>query len=372
MTADEASRADEISQRKREHMELASSTIVPGPVSAGFEDVHLVHNALPEVDPGGIDTSADFLGRRLSLPLVIASMTGGHARGGDVNAILAQVAERVDIAMGVGSQRAALVDQSLAETYAIARSVAPRAFLIANVGVAQLTERGGSRGLTLDDLERLVAMIRADALAIHLNAAQELVQPEGEPNARGWLAAIEAVARRVSVPVIAKETGSGISANASVRLRDAGVQAIDVGGAGGTSFVSLEAERARQRGDHRRERLGRMLTAWGIPTCVSIVEASRSGLPIIATGGVRGGGDAAKAIALGGTLVGVAKPLLQAALRGGEDAVGDWIDGFADELRAAMYLTGSTDITRLGAASRVITGPTSAWLSQLASGPTPS
>jgi isopentenyl-diphosphate delta-isomerase len=332
-------------------------------VSAGFDDVHLVHDALPELNPGAIDTSLDFLGHRLRLPLVIASMTGGHARGGEVNALLAMAAEDAGIAMGLGSQRAALVDPGLAETYTIARHVAPTAFLIANVGVAQLADGGG---LTVEEVERLIAMIRADALAIHLNAAQELVQPEGEPNARGWEAAIEAVSRRVSIPVIAKETGSGISARVAARLRNAGIAAIDVGGAGGTSFAQIETDRARLRGDEHRERLGRMLARWGIPTCVSVVEASRTGLPVIATGGVRSGEDAAKAMALGATAVGVARPLLEAVVTTGADGARAWIEGFGHELRAAMYLTGSAEVANLRSASKVVTGDTKQWLDQLA------
>jgi isopentenyl-diphosphate delta-isomerase len=207
-------------------------------------------------------------------------------------------------------------------------------------------------------------MIRADALAIHLNAMQELVQPEGQPNASGWLAAIEAVARDASVPVIAKETGGGLSAATAVRLRDAGVAALDVGGRGGTSFATIEAERARQRDDQRGKLLGDVLTPWGIPTMASVAMARRSGLPVIATGGVRNGVHAAKAIAAGATTVGVARPLLEAALHG-EDDLHQWIDDFRTGLVAAMYLTGSQDVSALGRAEFIIRGETRDWLSQL-------
>ncbi|MEO6350911.1 MAG: type 2 isopentenyl-diphosphate Delta-isomerase [Candidatus Limnocylindrales bacterium] len=357
----------EIERRKREHVELATTNL-PAAGGAGFGDVQLVHEALPETAPSAIDTSVELLGRRLRLPLVIAAMTGGFAGGEEINATLAGAAERHGLAMGVGSQRAALAEPSLARTYSAARDAAPNALLIANIGVAQLIAQGDRPALDAAEIETLVGMIRADALAIHLNATQELVQPEGQADARGWLAAIKSVARTVSVPVIAKETGAGMSAMTARRLRDAGVAVLDVGGRGGTSFAAIEAARAKQQDDRRGMLLGELLADWGIPTLVSVALASASGLPIIATGGVRSGMDAAKAIVVGATAVGVARPLLQAALEG-DSSVDEWIEQFREALIASMYLTGSLDVAALSRAPRVIHGETRDWLEQLGGRP---
>lgn len=355
----------DIERRKREHVELASGDTVSAGSGAGFDDVQLVHEALPETSVDAIDTSTELLGKRLRLPLVISAMTGGFAGGEQINSTLARAAERHGLAMGVGSQRAALAQPDLARTYSAARDNAPNAFLIANIGVAQLVPQSDRPGLSPAEVEELVAMIRADALAVHLNAVQELVQPEGQADARGWLAAIESVARSSSVPVIAKETGAGISAKTAVRLRDAGVAALDVGGRGGTSFAAIEAARAEQRSDQRGMLLGGLLASWGIPTLASVASACRAGLPVIATGGVRGGLDAAKAIAMGATAVGVARPLLQAALEG-DTALDEWIGNFRTGLVAAMYLTGSPKVPALAHARTVTTGQTAEWIRQLA------
>jgi isopentenyl-diphosphate delta-isomerase len=353
---------DEIQTRKADHLRMAAAADVDAGRSAGFEDVHLVHSAVPEVDLESIDQSTELLGRRIALPLVISAMTGGHDEGGRVNAILARAAERFGIAMGVGSQRAALVDPALRDTYAVTRREAPTALLIANIGATQLIAQGDARPADGADIAELLDTIRADALAVHLNPLQELVQPEGERDARGHLAAIGELAASLDVPVIAKETGGGVSESVARRLAAAGVAAIDVGGVGGTSFAAIEALRAAERGDERGIRLGRLLRDWGIPTVASIGLASRAGLPIVATGGIRSGLDAAKAIAMGATAVGVARPLLQAALAGGDDSVAAWVAEFAEGLRAAMFLTGSADLEALRAHRPVVLGPTAAWL----------
>jgi isopentenyl-diphosphate delta-isomerase len=354
----------EIEQRKREHVELAAGDKVGAGSGAGFDDVQLVHEALPETSVDAIDTSVDLLGHRLGLPLVISAMTGGFAGGEEINATLARAADRHGLAMGVGSQRAALAQPDLARTYSAAREHAPDAFLIANIGVAQLVAQADRPALSSSEIADLISMIGANAMAVHLNAVQELVQPEGQADARGWLTAIESVARSVSVPVIAKETGAGISASTARRLRDAGLAALDVGGRGGTSFAAIEAARARERDDPRGMLLGDLLGSWGIPTLVSVALACRAGLPVIATGGVRSGLDAAKAIAMGATAVGVARPLLQAALEG-DAALDDWIAQLRTGLTAAMYLTGSSDVAALSRRRTVVTGQTAEWIRQL-------
>ena len=326
--------------------------------------MQIVHDALPDIDAADVDLSARFLGRRLSLPLVISGMTGGHGRALAVNELLARIAESRGIAMGVGSQRAALRDPLLAPTYSVVRQSAPRAFIIANVGISQLVRQDREPALGSREISQIVAMVKADALAIHLNYLEESVQPEGQTRARGALTAIHAVTRKAKVPVIAKETGAGIARDVALRLRRAGVKAIDVGGVGGTSFAAVEALRAAAQSDTARMALGNRFRDWGIPTAVAVVGAASVGLPIVATGGVRSGLDAAKALALGATLVGVGRPLLQAALRGG-DSVERWIDDFALELRTAVFLSGVRRAADLRRTSLVVTGDVRDWLTQL-------
>lgn len=356
--------AAEIEQRKGEHLALASGEGVETMARAGWDDVHLVHDALPHIDSSEVDLSVELLGRRLELPLVITGMTGGHRKASEVNRVLAAAAERHGIALGVGSQRAALRDPSLVPTYAVAREAAPTVFVIGNIGISQLVDQPGEARLDDADIARVIGMVRADALAVHLNFLEEMVQPEGQTRARGAEEALASLARTCPVPVIAKETGAGIRRETAERLRRAGVRAIDVGGVGGTSFAAIEARRARERGDERRALLGERFTDWGVPTAVAVVGAVMTGLPIIATGGVRNGLDAAIALALGATAVGVGRPLLQAALLG-DLAVDEWIAQFALELRTAGFLSGVGRVTELRAAQRVITGETAEWLRQL-------
>lgn len=356
--------SDAVERRKREHLRVVAENDVSGRRPAGWDDVHLVHQSLPATDLDKVDISVDLLGRRLRAPLVIAGMTGGHAAALAVNRVLARATERHGLAMGVGSQRAALHNAALAPTYRVAREEAPTAFLIGNLGVAQLVAQERSPAASVEDFLAAIEMIEADALALHLNYLEETVQPEGDRRAAGVR---EALARAVSViprPVIAKETGAGISRQAALELRDLGCAALDVGGAGGTSFAAVEGQRAKSAGDRRGHRLGETFRGWGVPTAVSILAARASGLPVIATGGVRSGVDAAKALALGATMVGVARPLLIAALEG-EAAVDEWIAHFCEELRAAVFLTGGRRLADLAEAPRVLVGETREWASQL-------
>jgi isopentenyl-diphosphate delta-isomerase len=355
----------DISGRKADHVRLAAERGAVVPAGATFADVTIVHAAVPEVDLGAIDPSVDFLGRRLRLPLVIASMTGGFDQGGAINALLARAAERHGLAMGLGSQRAALRDRGLAGSYAIARQEAPTAFLMANIGAPQLVPQGGRPGLTSAEVEDLAGMIGADAVIVHLNPIQELIQPEGDRNGAGWADAIAALVEGLAVPVVAKETGGGVSEAVARRLASAGVSAIDVGGRGGTSFAAIEGARAAEQGDERGVRLAELLVDWGIPTPVSVALAARAGVPIVATGGIRGGLDAARAIAIGATAVGVARPLLTAALEGGDAALDSWIGRFAEELAAVMFLAGAPTVPALGSVATVIGGETRRWLEAL-------
>jgi isopentenyl-diphosphate delta-isomerase len=368
VTGEQAGRSqddDLIQRRKAEHLRVTAGGDVDSRVGPGWSDIHLVHEAVPATNLDAVDLRATFLGHHLRAPLLIAGMTGGHAAAAEINACLARAAERHGLAMGVGSQRAALPVPALAATYAIARQNAPTAFLIGNLGAPQLIAQGDAPALSIDDVRSLVDSIRANALAIHLNFLQETVQPEGDRRARGILPALAALVGQVGVPVIAKETGAGLARQSARRLAEAGVAALDVGGVGGTSFAAVEGQRAAARGNDRARRLGETFRDWGVPTAVAIAACRPLGLPIVATGGVRSGLDAAKALALGATLVGVARPLLEAALAGGDVAVDSWIEAFLAELRAAIFLSGARGVADLPRLPRVILGDTHAWLSQL-------
>ncbi|MEA2641421.1 MAG: isopentenyl-diphosphate Delta-isomerase, partial [Chloroflexota bacterium] len=305
---------DEIPIRKANHIDITTQRTVTPDVSPGWDDVQLVHQALPEIDLDEVDLGIDLFGCHLRAPILIASMTGGHPRAAEINRRLAGAAQAYGLAMGVGSQRAAIRQPELLATYTVAREAAPDALLIANVGAPQLIPQGSEAPLVLGDVERLVSTLEANALAIHLNYLQEVVQPEGDTRARGALAAIERIARALSVPIIAKETGAGIAREQGARLVSAGVAGIDVGGAGGTSFALVESHRAADRGLARAARLGEALAGWGIPSAASVMECQGLGVPVIATGGVRSGLHVAAALALGANVVGLARPLLSAAL----------------------------------------------------------
>ena len=343
-------------QRKAEHVNI----ILQENVSAEYNywnDVRLVHNALPEIDLDDIDLHVKFLGKRLEAPLVISSMTGGFGMGKQINANLAKAAAEVGVAMGVGSQRAALEKPDLVPTYAVVKDHGVP-LVLANLGAPQLVPQEGKRAYGIADAKKAIEMIDADALIIHLNFLQEVVQPEGDRRAKGCLDAIRKLA--AAFPVMAKETGAGISREAASRLKEAGVKAIDVGGLGGTSFSAVEHYRARKEASTLKERLGATFWNWGIPTPASILLAD-VGLPLVATGGIRSGLDAAKGIALGATLAGMAKPMLEAA-KVSADAVVTELRTVVEELKAAMFLTGSTSIEALQDRPAIVSPPTASWL----------
>lgn len=346
----------ETSDRKDDHIRIIEEEDVET-AGTGFEDIELVHEALPEIDRDEIDTSISLFGHRLAAPIVIESMTGGHPNTTKLNRALAIAAEETGIAMGVGSQRAGLEldDDDLLESYTVVRDVAPDAFLYGNVGAAQLLE------YDVGDVERAVEMIEADAMAVHLNFLQEAVQPEGDVDARGCLAAIEDVADALSVPVIVKETGNGISGDTAKRLADAGVDAVDVAGKGGTTWSGIESYRAAAVGANRQEQVGRLFRAWGVPTAVSTLEAAAVHDTVIASGGVRSGLDVAKAIALGARAGGLAKPFLAPAGKGSE-AVVDLVEQLVLELQTAMFVTGSASVSDLQSAEYVVLGRTKEYL----------
>jgi isopentenyl-diphosphate Delta-isomerase len=339
------------SSRKLDHVRICIDKSIERGYT-GFDDVRLVHNALPECDMDRIDTGTRFLGHPCKFPLFIAAMTGGHPETLEVNRRLARAAHTYGLGMGVGSQRAALENPDLEETFSVARDEAPHAFLVANLGIVQLRDHGNEWA------DRAVSMIRADAIAIHINFLQEAIQPEGDHDASGCLDALRTLCEDFKYPVIIKETGSGISAETAGAVFGAGAKAIDIGGWGGTSWAAIESIRAEESSSERDKGLiglGQEFTDWGIPTVVSLCDVSRIGGPIIATGGIRSGVDMAKSVVLGADLCGMALPLLQPALTG-EKALFDAIDTIEHQFRVAMFLTGSRTISDLKAKHALITG----------------
>jgi isopentenyl-diphosphate delta-isomerase len=326
-----------LEQRKSEHLRVNLEEDVRFPrLTTGLERYRFTHNALPEIDADAVDLTTSFLGRQLQAPLLISSMTGGTAEAQRINLHLAEGAQATGIALGLGSLRAALEAPHLVDTFRV-RRLAPDILLFANLGVIQL-----NTGFGLAECQRVVDMVEADALILHLNPLQELLQARGDTDWRGLLGKIEAVCGGLPVPVVAKEVGWGISADVARRLVDAGVTAIDVAGAGGTSWSQVEMHRARSG---RRRQLCAQFSDWGIPTAEALVQVGTElpGVPLIASGGLQGGMDVAKALALGADLAGLAGPFLKAANLSAQ-AVADLATGIGEVLRAVMFSLGVVDV----------------------------
>ena len=345
--------AQETGKRKADHIRICLEKKAQAKkATAGFEDIQLIHRALPEVDRQKISLSTSFLGKKLSAPLIVGAMTGGTEEATKINASIAEAVEKLGLGMGVGSQRAAIEDQKLEKTYAIARKKAPTAFLIANIGGVQLVH-----GYGIKEVKKAIEMIGADAVAIHLNALQEAVQPEGETDFKGVLAKIKEIAGALGKPVIVKETGCGISAEDAKALENAGVKAIDIGGLGGTSFAAVEYYRSIEG-----KTMDEAFWDWGIPTVVSLIETIEAvKIPVIASGGVRSGLDIAKSLVLNASLASVSQPLLEVAVKGAKETQ-ETLSCLIDELRNAMFLVGAQNIKGLAKVPAVVTGKTAEWL----------
>lgn len=329
-----------IENRKAEHIRINLEENVDFPhLTTGLERYRFLHQALPELDLHDIDSTVNLFGKRLSAPILISSMTGGTDIAHRINRHLAEAAQTHKIAMGLGSQRAAVVDSSLAYSYQI-RDLAPDILLFANVGAVQL-----NYGFGIDQCRQAVEMVNADALILHFNVLQEAVQPEGDVNFSGLLEKVEKVCRQVGVPVIAKEVGWGFSERDVRALANAGVAAVDVAGAGGTSWSEVEYHRAPTA---FHARVARSFADWGIPTADAIRYAKQAApnLPIIASGGLRDGIDIAKCIALGALIGGLAGPFLKAADHSTE-AVDQLIRELTAQVRIAMLCSGAKDISAL-------------------------
>jgi isopentenyl-diphosphate delta-isomerase len=329
----------QVSRRKADHIRINLEKDVRSGLTTGLERLTFEHNAVPELDLEHIDTSLTFLGRKLKAPILISSMTGGTQAAGRINRALAEAAQVGGVAMGLGSQRAALEDPKVEGTFQV-RPFAPDILLLANVGAVQL-----NYGYGPDTCQRAVEMIQADALVLHFNALQEALQPEGDVRFSGLLKRIEAVCRRLTVPVVAKEVGWGISGEAAVRLARAGVRVIDVAGAGGTSWSQVEMYRTQ---DENAASLAASFIDWGIPTaeCLRQVRARLPRIPLIASGGLRDGIDIAKCLALGADLGGMAGPFLKAAAVS-TGAVAERIELAARQIRTVMFATGCRDLRAL-------------------------
>jgi isopentenyl-diphosphate Delta-isomerase len=326
-------------QRKKEHLELClDTTSVTGRFGTGLDRYRFVHNALPELDIDEIDVTTSFLGKRLQAPILISSMTGGFDLARQVNRNLAAAAQRLGLAMGVGSQRVAIEEPSVADSFEV-RDTAPDILLLSNLGAVQF-----NYGYTVDHCRRAVDMIGADGLILHLNVLQEAVQPEGNRNFKGLGKKIADVCRQLEVPVVVKEVGSGISGEVAVRLKEAGVRAIDVAGRGGTSWYAVEAQRAAKQGKPAET----TFADWGIPTDEALIAVRQAvpDLQIVASGGIRSGLDIAKSIGLGGDMAAFGQPLLAAALESPEKVV-EFIRGIIHEIKITMLCVGAKNLDAL-------------------------
>lgn len=347
------SQAAEIIQRKQSHFDLcAQQNVEFKQKTTWLEHVELVHQPLTETLLDELDLSVEVVGKKLAYPIIITGMTGGTPDAGKFNKEVAAVADRLGIAFGVGSQRVMLNYPEVAETFCV-REQAPNVLLFGNIGIAQ------AREMSIAALEKLVDDIQANALCLHLNTAMEIVQHQGDRDFRGSLATIKRLVSELPVPLIVKETGCGFARETGEKLAEAGVKWIDVSGAGGTSWVGVETLRNRTL-----QHLGEAFWDWGVPTAASVLELGGLGLKLIASGGIRTGMHAAKAIALGAQAAGVALPVLRAYVAGGVAGVEAYLQDLITELRAAMMLCGCASVADLQSNCAVLSGKLLEWATQ--------
>jgi isopentenyl-diphosphate delta-isomerase len=347
-----------VEKRKLEHIDIISTQNVSHDYNY-WDDVDIVQRSMPEVNFDEIDTTTTFLGKKLKLPILISSMTGGHPDTKKINENLARGAAEAGIAMGVGSERAAILNKKMGDSYSVVTEY-DVPFRIANVGAPQLI-RQSRNALTDDEIEYAVRLIKANALAIHFNFVQELSQPEGDRNAKGIKNRVGKLSKKYKV--IAKETGAGFSMQDALDFKQLGVSAIDTGGRSGTSFAAVESLRSRDKADEKKERVGRTFWNWGIPSPISLIYSNVE-LPLIASGGIRTGLDVFRGLAMGASLGGLASTFLKAALQSDKE-VTNLISKLEVELKSAMMLTGCSNLRDIKKVRRVYRGRLIEWMNQI-------
>jgi isopentenyl-diphosphate delta-isomerase len=348
----------DIMRRKEEHINICLENPVQSKYKRTlFEDVNLINNSLPEINFDEIDVSTVFLKHKFSAPIMVGAMTGGAEIAKKINKNIAIASQELGLGMVVGSQRAGLYDKVLNETYAITRKVAPDIFIGSNIGGAQL-----SQGFKIEDAKKLVKMLDADAFYIHLNPAQEIVQPEGDPNYKGVEKKINEIVEEIGIPVVAKEVGFGISEDVATRLETNGISAIEIAGSGGTSYAAVEWYRAVEAEMKMKERMGDLLWDWGIPTAASLYYVKKAArIPIVSSGGIRNGMEVAKSIAMGASMCATAIPILEPATVSPEK-VKEVLEEFIYGLKAVMFLTGCKNLEDLSNIKYVVTGELKDWM----------
>ncbi len=346
----------EIFDRKFEHIKIVVDKDVDYRIGNWFNFVHLIHMSLPELDIDDIDTSILFLGRKFSYPILIDSMTGGTEKAYKINGALGELAAKYNIPVSCGSQKAGLLDKELIYTYKVLRDVCPECFLIANIGGMDIVSD------PVNIAQEVVSMIEADAIAIHLNPLQEAVQHESKPKYASVLNSIQKICDSLDVPVIAKETGAGISMGVAKALESVGVSAINISGSGGTSWSAVEVYRNLLRSDRLMAEVGKTFWNWGIPTAASLIEVVSSvNIPVIASGGIRTGIEIVKSLVLGASLTGIAAPFLRAYYKNELDF---YMEKLINEVKVAMFLVGAADVESLRKVDYVITGDLLEWCRQ--------
>jgi len=341
------------SSRKRDHVLLTvNKNVTFQAKTPGFERWELIHNALPEINLSDVDTETKFLDKEISFPFMISCMTGGYAEAEKINRELAEVCEEKKIAMGVGSQRQAMEDTTYHSSFSIARKAAPCIPLVGNIGAPEVAKLKD-----VSPIQKLAELIQANAFAVHLNPLQEFLQPEGNTNFQGVLKGIEMLIKHLSIPIIVKEIGAGISGEVAQRLIDAGVTYIDVAGAGGTSWAGVEILRRKEKKEIQEQ--WNPFWDWGIPTAQALSEVAAlkkqfPNLKIISSGGIVNGIDCAKSVAMGADLVASARPMLKVLMSGrrldsssGKKSLKEKIDRLILEFKGAMFLTGCATVSEL-------------------------
>ncbi len=337
-----------ISKRKKEHLEICLNKEVEG--KNYFNDINLVYNALPDIDFRKIDTKTNFLGKKLNLPLIISSLTGGTEEAREINKTLAKIAEKKKIGFALGSQRAMIENKKLGETYFV-RDVAPSTLIFGNIGIVNLKE------MKIKEIEEALDRFGADALFIHLNPAQEVTQIGGNLDFKNSAKNLKKVVERIKYPVVVKEVGLGISREVGEIVKDCGVRGIDVSGTGGTNWIKVEKLRGGKISDN--------LLNFGIPTPCSLLELKNLGIDLISSGGIRNGVDIAKSLTLGAKICGIALPFLKIYEKEGEMGVIKYIDELEKELKTVMFLVGAKDLEELGNTRYILSGFVKEWREQI-------